>query len=278
MLIIMMKQKKSSVLTDTDSDPSNYTSNIIEKIIRSKGAKEILYLDISNCYISIYTHYLASIKICLDKAKKLYILQKQNKKLVYIDYLKYVELDNIIRRLNSNESNGILTGPHVSNYIVEAYLSRIDIDIESELSMNVEYNFKDFVRYVDDYEFFIYDDKDIEKMINTVEKVFNKYKLILNNLKTKYITFPYYAVKNLNKLYEKHEKAISSSSDNIIEMFNNFFILEKDGTKGAIHYLIKLIGKDIKIYDNNLYNAYLLNVLINDSRSFVKVCKLINVY
>lgn len=260
---------------DRNDDPSTYTDNVVEKLNRAQGAKGILLIDIANCYKSIYTHYLACIKLGLHMANEQYKLSKANMTLVDADYLRYVGLDEHVRLLNTNESSGILTGPRVSNYIAEAFLSRINIDIKQELESNPQIRYTDFVRYVDDYEFFIYDPKDVDAIINTVENVFSKYRLTINEYKTKFLTFPYYVVKNLKRLYDSYATGETITTEELIELFNDYFNLEKDGVKGAIRYLIKSIQEDTVFEDKKLYTTFLFNILVNDNRSLVKVCQLI---
>lgn len=264
-----------ATLTEIESDdPSTYTNNIIDKLNRAKGAKGVLLLDIANCYKSIYTHYLTSIKIGLNTAKEQYKVSRSDRGLANPDYLKYAGLDNAVRLLNSNESHGILTGPIVSNYLVEAFLSRIDLDMQEEINSDSGIVYADFVRYVDDYEFFIYDEQDIDKIINLAERTFNKYRLTINDHKTQYYAFPYYVAKNLKRIYDKYTLDKTISTETIMEMFNDFFTLEKDGIKGAIRYLVKSIQPDITFQNKELYTTFLLNILVNDTRSLVRVCQL----
>ena len=65
-------------------------------------------------------------------------------------YKKYKKLDGVIRYQNLNRTNGLLPGILTSKIIAEALLTRIDIELE-EVGLK-------FVRYVDDYEVFLYDD------------------------------------------------------------------------------------------------------------------------
>lgn len=258
-----------------NDEHSTYTENVVEKIIRAQGAKGILFIDISNCYKSIYTHYLSCIKLGLQRAKEQYKLSRADMTLVDNDYIKYKELDNLVRLLNTQESSGILTGPRVSNYIVEAFLSVIDRDIQNELVVNPHVKHVDFVRYVDDYEFFVFDTSNIDLIISSVENVFCKYRLTINEYKTHFLTFPYYVVKNLKKLFDSYSSDTTISNENLVELFNCYFSLEKDGVKGAIRYLIKSIKTDTTFENKKLYTTFLFNVLVNDSRSLVKVCQLI---
>lgn len=131
-----------------------------------------------------------------------------------------------------------------------------------------------FVRYVDDYEIFIFNELDIPKIQNVITSILKKYFLSLNNEKTKYTPFPYYVVDNLEKIYLNYT-GIAPDKSELMELFNTFFTLEKNGTKGAIRYLIKSMDDSFVPPDNYLFCSYLFNILVNDSRSLVKVCQLL---
>lgn len=259
---------------ELDDDPSTYVYNIATKLNMGYGAKGVLRIDIANCYKSIYTHYLVSIKLGLSESKKQHRLFRADRSKASCDYKKYSGFDRHIRGLNSNESSGILPGPRVSNYIAEAYLSRIDKDIEDELTSR-SINPVRFVRYVDDYEFFIYDERAIQTIISAVELVLNRYRLTVNDYKTEFQAFPYYVIQNFRRLYERYTvNGRDMSPEDMIELFTTFFTMEKDGSKGAIRYLVKTLEDHIVFQSSELYTTFLFNILVNDDRSLVKVCQL----
>lgn len=253
---------------DQDAFKSTYIPNIIEKIVRAKGAKGILSLDISNFFPSIYTHLIPSIKLGYEDAEHQYKVQRANNTdpVITEDYRTYAKLDEHVRNMNVGRTNGLLPGILISQFLAEALLSRIDSELDAK---NVS-----FVRYVDDFEIFIYDENDIARIQDIVSSCLGKYFLSINNEKTKYNSFPYYVVENLEKIYLNYTGTNPTNVD-LMNLFNSFFELEKDGTKGAIRFLIKTIDNNFCSPDNDLLLAYLLNVLVNDSRSLVKVCELI---
>jgi len=265
-MIYSFKNDNNNNFTSDLSDNSIFVNNTIKKINMAKGAKGILYLDISNFYGSIYTHFLPTIPLGYEEANKQYTIFKSNQQNSSEKYKIYRSLDEKIRSLNSNQTNGLLVGPLISRFIAEALLCRIDIEIL--------HNKINFVRYVDDFEIFIYNEQDTEKISNNISSIFNKYNFTLNNEKTKYAKFPYYIVESLEKIFQKN---ISNSlnSEELNNLFNTFFLLENNGVKGAIKYLVKSINNDISISDSKLYTSYLLNILVNDNRAFQKVCNLI---
>ena len=253
---------------DQDAFKSTYIPNIVEKICRGKGAKGVLSLDIANFYPSIYTHLIPCIKLGYEDAEKQYKMTKANNADPNIkdEYRKYVCLDEFIRNMNVGRTNGILPGTLISQFVAEAILSRIDNDLE-ELGIN-------FVRYVDDFEIYIYNEQEIHKIQNDVSKILNKYSLTLNNEKTKYNPFPYYVIENLEKIYYEYLERISDETD-FMELFNKFLKLESNGTKGAIRFLVKSLSETFTSPNDELFLSYLFNILVNDSRSLVKVCELL---
>lgn len=247
---------------------SNYIENIVEKIIRAKGAKKVVKLDISNCYSSIYTHMIPAIILGYDLALEEYkkVLNKEELN-VNKDFILFSELDERIRKQRLNRTNGLLVGPLYSKIIAEGLLTRIDIELES-LKIN-------FCRYVDDYEVFIYDDNE-KSVISNISNILNKYGFSLNTEKTEVLEFPYYIVTNLNKIIEKYNGKKDNDSEKTMELFNNFLQMEKDGVKGAIRFLLKTLEKNPIYFDNHeLYRAYLLSILQNDERSLSKACSLL---
>lgn len=253
---------------DQDAFKSTYIPNVVEKICRGKGAKGVLSLDIANFYPSIYTHLIPCIKLGYEEAEQQYKITKANNADPNIkdEYRKYVHLDELIRNMNIGRTNGILPGTLISQFIAEAVLCRIDNELE-QLGVN-------FVRYVDDFEIYIYDEQEINKIQNSVSKVLNKYSLTLNNEKTKYSPFPYYVIENLEKIYNEYLGKTLDETD-FMEMFNTFFKLESNGTKGAIRFLVKSLNEAFATPNDELLLSYLLNILVNDSRSLVKVCELL---
>lgn len=235
-----------------------YIKNIIKKLILSTGAKKILKLDISNCYASFYTHMLPTIVLSIEETYENFYKYEKNEDCSEA-YKIYRGLDDSIRRQNLNRTNGLLVGPLFSKIIVEAMLSRID----GELS---ERGYK-FVRYVDDYEFFLYQDNEKE-VISKVENILKKYCFTLNSEKIEVVDFPYYIIENFNKITLRG----FFSDEELVDVFSTFMYFEKQGIKGAIRYLIKKFPKNITTEDTSLYKSYLITIMANDERSLINVC------
>ena len=207
---------------------SQYIDNVVKKLIISAGAKKILKLDIANCFSSFYTHYIPTIIMGFEEAENNY--KKSIKGEVTEEkYIKYNKLDNIIRKLNKNQTNGLLVGPIISKIIVEGLLTRIDKELEDS---GIKYT-----RYVDDYEVYLFEDNE-DCIKNIFVEVLKKYGLSLNYEKMEIIDFPYYLVDNFDRMIELYNNREVDNYD-LIKLFNDFFEIERSGTKGAIRYLIK---------------------------------------
>lgn len=242
---------------------SVYVKNMLNKIQKTKGACGILHIDISEFYRSIYTHTLSAIKLGIDGAKDAFLKDSQDE-----DYLKYVALDNRVRRLNGARTNGILVGPYLSKILSEAILARVD----SELRENDII----FVRYADDYEIAIYKEVDLADIKSKLVATFERYSFRINNEKTYYEKYPFYIFSNYQKIISRlvgEER--SADSVNIIELFNKFLKMEKEGEKGAVRYLLSTYKNEYQVEDKQLYVSYLLNVLCNDEKALGLSCKII---
>lgn len=285
----------------TNKNKSSYINNIAKKIVNSSGANKLIQLDISNCYSSFYSHYIPAIVLGKDKAEEEY-KKSVNGKNSQVDevYNTYRELDKVIRNQNLARTNGLLTGPLSSKIIIEGILSRIDQELVEE---GIVYS-----RYVDDYEVYIYDENEKE-ILNYFEKILKKYGFSINYEKKQIEEFPFYIVNDLEKKIIKWQESLDSDLieiSHIIEIFDDFSKMEKNGIKGAIKYLVKTLNNSnydilemivkkknkleeieilecISLSDDEeeiemlykLYNAYLINVLCNDDRSLHKTCELL---
>lgn len=259
----------------SSQNSSMYISNITKKINRSVGAIKILKIDISNCYSSFYSHMIPAILLGYEKAEKEYENEKDkdNKGEIrdstdedYDTYIKYRDLDTYIRNQNSARTNGLLVGPLLSKIITEALLTRIDIELEQ-----AELNFS---RYVDDYEIYLYEDNE-DQVINIVESVMTKYGFSLNDEKTEIVDFPFYIVENFDKIIKLYRDGLDGEYE-LIKLFNDFLIMEKNGTKGAVRYLLKDLEREsLKTKKKDLLKSYLISVLSNDDRSLTKACSLL---
>ena len=248
----------------TDIKNKKYIENVSKKIILSAGAKKILKLDISNCFSSFYLHMIPAIILGVEDAQKQFYNLKEKK--ASEKYKIYNKFDSKIRRQNLNRTNGLLVGPLLSKIIAESLLSRIDSELDAK-----GYN---FIRYMDDYEIFLYEDNEKE-IINKIETILKRYNFSLNSEKSEIIEFPYYVINNFNNILNNISERIDK--EELINIFDYFFKIEKQDVKGSIRYLSK-ISKFIieKIEEENieLGISYLLTIMRNDEKSLPKICEL----
>jgi len=243
--------------------PTQYIENIAEKIIRSAGAKQILKLDISNCFSSFYMHMIPAIILGADGAETEYRKWLQGN--ASETYKKYQKLDVVIRQQNLNRTNGLLPGILSSKIIAEAILTRIDLELEERGLV--------FSRYVDDYEVYLYRNE-AEEVITAFEQTLRRYGFVLNSEKTEIIDYPYYVEENFEKLLDGQLRD-GMGVEEWMGLFNTFFSLERNGVKGAVRYLIKTI--DARPVSSNcpLLKAYLLSAIANNDRSLTKACSIL---
>lgn len=252
-------------ITEGEKINSQYIDNVVKKLILSAGAKKVLKLDIANCFSSFYTHYIPAIILGYEKAEENY---KKNLRGEQVEetYKKYRKLDEIIRKQNKNQTNGLLVGPIISKIIVEGLLSRIDIELRNKGLL--------FTRYVDDYEVYLFDDNE-DYVKSIFISVLKKYGLNLNFEKVEILDFPYYTVNNFDKIIEFYSGDKVEDYD-LMQLFNDFFEIEKSGTKGAIRYLLKCLENEpINVGNKDLFDSYILTIMSNNSRSLTKACSLL---
>ncbi|WP_252230443.1 RNA-directed DNA polymerase [Clostridium sp. ZBS15] len=265
--IMRHEQSYNGITNQLEHISSDYIENIAKKIVKSTGAKKILKLDISNCFSSFYMHIIPAIMLGVEGADQDYnkFLKNSDDETISDTYKKYRKLDEVYRRQNLNRTNGLLSGPLTSKMIAEGILTRIDKELKSEKIK--------FSRYVDDYEVYLFNDNE-KTIISIFTRVLKRYGFSLNNEKTEVIDFPYYVAENLEKIFKKYNKENMDNSD-LIELFNAYFILEKNGTKGAIRYLLKTLEQNpIERTEFHLYKAYLITIIENNERSLSKACSL----
>ena len=137
-------------------------------------------VDVSRCFDSIYTH-----SISWAVKEKNYI--KKNLFSVKGFSGFDAEFDFVIRSGNDNETNGIVIGPEYSRIFSEIIFQDIDMNIYHELSLKglvsgVDYAIK---RYVDDFYIFSKTNDVGELIFEEVVRQLWKYKLRINESKTK---------------------------------------------------------------------------------------------
>uniref|UniRef100_UPI0021CB8C82 antiviral reverse transcriptase Drt3b n=1 Tax=Carboxylicivirga litoralis TaxID=2816963 RepID=UPI0021CB8C82 len=123
-----------------------------------KKYNKLLMLDVSKCFDSIYTHTISWALFNKDIVKD-NINDSRN--------TFAGEFDELMQKLNANETNGIVIGPEFSRIFSELILQKIDRNIEDSLKNpknndaslihKVDY---EIFRYVDDYFIFYKSEND----------------------------------------------------------------------------------------------------------------------
>jgi len=221
-------------LKDKHKIRSSYIKSLDTKIRKSMGYKFLYKLDLSNFYDSIYTHAIEWAIIGKDKAK-----ENVHKK-TYKNNLGEM-LDKLVRNTNYNETSGIPTGPFSSRIISELILKKIDNDIEN---LTKEVGFK-FIHYVDDYEFYFRNEADFKKIIPKIRKVFDFYRLKINESKSKFYYYPFHNAKDLKEEFSFYIQNFKKSQNKheVRLLFFKADELVQRGEKGAYKYLYKQLDK-----------------------------------
>jgi hypothetical protein len=127
--------------------------------------------DISNCFPNIYSHAAIWAIVGFAKGKK-----AKNNKAEWFN-----QLDEKIRWLKRNETQGIPIGPASSNIISETILARVDEELRRH---------SPYVRFIDDYTAYFGTDEEARNFVRELEDKLSKYKLLLNAKKTEIVELP----------------------------------------------------------------------------------------
>jgi hypothetical protein len=131
-----------------------------------------VHTDIANCFPSIYSHAFPWALVGFPEAKT----QKNNKA------AWFNQLDQRLRLMKRNETQGIAIGPASSNIVAEAILARVDKQL-------TDAGFK-FVRFIDDYKAFCESEDQAQEFIRRLGELLAQYKLVLNIKKTEVLSLP----------------------------------------------------------------------------------------
>src|SRR5690554_1475743 len=236
-----------------------------------KKYNNLLKIDVTKCFDSIYTHTLP------------WALFNKNIIKTNIDPSLSTfggEFDRLMQDLNANETNGIIIGPEFSRIFAELILQQIDINIYERLKTNdtngkrlihkVDY---EIFRYVDDYFVFYNSEIDVERIKENFKLALKEFKMYLNNEKSILYSKPIIT-------------EISIAKQRINDLFNNHLILkegdvlEDDEQSTPILYFssnnvitrFKSIIKESDVEYKDIMN-YSLAVLDNKTSKIIKKYK-----
>lgn len=226
---------------------SNYRKSIYSRNARFVGYKYKLKLDIANCFNSIYTHSLSWACVGKENAKKMYA----DKNTQSNEYKIGDKIDILNSNMNGTQTNGLLTGPFTSRVSSEIILSELDKILKKEY---------DFVRYVDDYNFYFSTQEEANNAIPKIASILNEYNLLLNKEKIQLIKFPFDVLENFDDLFP-----LAEDGENVYVLLQKAYALASEGNVGALKYLLKILNnKDLP----NKYLPQIYGLLINTMITF----------
>lgn len=265
--IHIRKLKGSEAIFEMNYKNFNLDGNLENKIyIKSKYIAEA---DIATCFPSIYSHSISWALIGKNKAK-------QKSKPVFKDYWTN-QIDYYTRNLKYGETNGVLIGPHSSNFISEIILTCIDNEL-----IKKKYQ---FYRNIDDYSCFTNSYEEAEKFFIDLSELLKNFELSLNSKKSKINQLPQASIINwvtkLNHFNFREEYILPAGQRglklNELKGFIDFAIetmLENNSNAAILNYAIKIVsGKQLgkhateyyfdKIHHLTLLYPYLVLILEN---------------
>jgi hypothetical protein len=139
-----------------------------------KRYNNLLKLDISKCFDSIYTHSLSWALLNKESVKE--NINESNKTFAGL-------FDELMRQLNYNETNGIIIGPEFSRIFAELILQSVDRNLaltlhdRCNLKHKVDY---EIFRYVDDYFIFYNTESTKINILENLQILLKDYRLYLN--------------------------------------------------------------------------------------------------
>lgn len=242
-----------------ENNDNDFLNNLNIKLEKSKSCKYILHLDIANFFNSIYTHNISALTKGEAWANRQFQLDQNNQK-VLKEYTTLKNIDSKIIEMNLKRTHGLLIGPRLSFIIAESLLTQIDMELHQILSPRDI----DFVRYVDDYDVFIRDEKQIKLTKDTFNQILQKYGFLINDSKTKLEEFPFYT-------YIDYETILDNKS-NLSNQYAKFGQIEKNKTQnGALLYFCENVLS--KHTNSNIALSLSFSILKNISKALISSCK-----
>lgn len=258
--------------------------NRIHKLYSSPLYKELeskfpfmFFLDVANCFDSIYTHTIA-----WAAKEKNYIKDH------YVTWSNQLaqKLDTTMQRSNSNETNGIPIGSEFSRIFAEIIFQTIDVNIENTLKNTYSYiNKVDYqiLRYVDDYIVFGMTNEICDVVSSVISDSLSDYNLFINSDKVSKLERPFCTEKSkviisLSNCLEYFERTIFQKEKfserkyfpsqifkkhNFMNKFMNDVRLvalssNKNGYSEVSSYLVSFFAKRIDFSIEN-YSDYISN-------------------
>lgn len=214
-----------------------YTKKLGQKLIY--GGNNLLKLDLSNFYHTLYTH---SIPWVIDGKEK----SKRNRQGGFAN-----DLDQLIQKCQYGETYGLPTGNLASTIIAELYMCYIDKYL-------IDKNYR-YARYVDDILFSFSTDEKKESFLLEFSKICRDYNLIINKNKTQVIKFPYTNKDSKVDIFSYFDDLINLDDvdkwkDKMNEFLNLCIHEESEGNKGAVKCIFSVILNTFNRFENKQSN------------------------
>ena len=226
-----------------------------ESIKQSLEFAQMLKVDISNCYGSIYTHTIAWAVMGEEEAKN-----KRNNK---------SELGNILdkkfQQMNYAETVGIPQGNVVSDLIAEILLAYIDSVLYDKLKKH-KINYK-ILRYRDDYRIFANSESELQIIKKELVSVLQRFKLTIGEHKTIQSNSVVLSSVSEDKLYWiEHDPVIKITPDLIYQNLRKLYsiLLSGDVDNRIYSTTLQKHLMIIKIFSDNYPNSGQLIVALNE--------------
>lgn len=160
---------------DKKSNIYNWVNNIEQKsIMLGLKYRYMAKTDISNCYSSVYTHSISWALYTKEEAKK---KENRNDKKLLGNVI-----DELLRKMNYNQTNGIPQGSVLTDFIAEIILGYADELLSEKLSnFDVDYQ---IIRYRDDYRIFANSEIELNEILKVLTEVLFELNFKLNVTKT----------------------------------------------------------------------------------------------
>ena len=145
----------------------------------------LIVTDISECYASIYTHSITWAMCGKSIAKEK--IQNKQRKLTDIDEKRYKlgdDIDEILRAMSYNQTNGIPQGSVIMDFIAEMVLGYVDLELSERLLKEPISGDYKILRYRDDYRIFGESQEDVVKIAKALTEELSNLNLKLNTQKT----------------------------------------------------------------------------------------------
>lgn len=254
----------------------------------------LLCVDVSRCFLSIYTH---SIEWAIDGKDLAKSRIERNVKVASLGSA----LDQFMQFSNDGETAGVPIGPEFSRIFSEIIFQRIDADVEDRLSNSGLRNGEHYVciRYIDDFQVFARSFEVADKVLDEIRKELYLYRFTINESKTVRFERPFLSDKSRTKLNISHlfqglnTAGLSSRTWTRGKLTSQFRRIVKEGESGISgigSFSISAVRKTLKRLSNSDHTinkaeifellglaSYIYRVGPNLSQSYLYSCLVFDV-